>query len=288
MKEHGHCRLSACLDSARVLDSFRMKTSFFPVYTRRCGFTLIELLVVIAILGTLAGITLSVVFMAKSKGNNTVARQTCTQIATAAERFMSDNDQAAPFDYNAFPSDDERLHFPLAEGKDGGMLRVLLDAEGDVDSRINRRRETYLKVNEVDSPTNGVYYQDDEPGYYDPWGTPYYVIYTENKDVNVDPFAENGRPLNDKFLVYSLGEDQDGIAPIPLSNDDSSASSSKKSKKDAKKSAKDKKADKDKKKGGKDKKKGKDDKKKQREEAAAALEDIQEAIEDNVYSWKES
>ena len=265
-----------------------MKASFLPPSLSRRGFTLNELLVVIAILATLSTISLVVVLGAKDRGNNAAAREVCAQIATAAEDFMNDT-QAPPLDFSTFPRNAERLHFKLAEDQDGRMLRILLNDEGDVDDKFNTRNTLYLKVNAVDDPASGVYYDDnDDPGYYDPWGSPYYVIYTDETDIskNTDPFVEKGRPIrNTHFLVYSLGKDQEGIAPIELSNGENSDqldTGKGKGKKGAR-NKDDKKDDK-----GKKGRKSAEERQREAEEAAERLLEMRDAIEDNIYSWKES
>lgn len=239
----------------------------------RKGFTLIELLIVIAILASLGGIGYGVYFSMFDRGKASAAKQVCVQLSTASETFFQDH-AIPPFDLNKFDSQEEQLHFATDGQADGGMITVLLgeeeeDAEG---RRLNPTRQQYITGNIQEQAADGLYQtQDGTMAYYDPWGSPYYVIYSESDRGAVDPFIEKSRPLRGKhFLVYSLGPDQDGLAPISQEVQDAKKEAKKQERKERKKS----------------KKMTKKEKEAAKEQARIAAEDEKAAYEDNVFSWK--
>lgn len=239
----------------------------------RKGFTLIELLIVIAILASLGGIGYGVYFGMFDKGKASAAKQVCVQLSTASETFFQDH-AIPPFDLNKFDSQEEQLHFATNGEEDGGMISVLLgeeeeDSEG---RRLNPTKQQYITGDVQEQPADGLYQtQEGTMAYYDPWGTPYYVIYCEDDRGAVDPFVEKGRALRGKhFLVYSLGPDQDGLAPISQEVKDAKKEAKKQERKERKKN----------------KKMTKKEKEAAKEEARIASEDEKAAFEDNVFSWK--
>lgn len=249
----------------------------------RKGFTLIELLIVIAILASLGGVGYGVYFSMFDKGKASAAKQVCVQLATASETFFQDY-MIPPFDLTQFNSDEEQLHFATDGAEDGGIVNVLMGEENEdeaPDGRlINPRKQQYITGNIQDTPADGLYQdQDGKLAYYDPWGSPYYIIYNESDRGAIDPFVEKSRPLRGKhFLVYSLGPDQEGIAPIAQEVKEAKKASAKEAKKAAREAKKA------------EKKMTKKEKAAAREAAKEAAriasEDEKATYEDNVFSWK--
>lgn len=239
----------------------------------RKGFTLIELLIVIAILASLGAIGYGVYFSMFDKGKASAAKQVCVQLATASETFFQDQ-AIPPFDLNKFDSREEQLHFATNGKADGGMITVLLgQEEGDSEGRrLNPTNQQYITGDVQEQAADGLYQtQDGTMAYYDPWGSPYYIIYCESDSGAVDPFIEKGRPLRGKhFLVYSLGPDQDGLAPISQEVKDAKKEAKKQERKERKRN----------------KKMTKKEKAAAKEAARIAAEDEKAAYEDNIFSWK--
>ena len=240
-----------------------MKTRF-PHRSAK-GFTLIELLVVIAILATVAGIAFPVYMSVQENARKTAAKKGCTDIVEACTRYAQDFNGMMPYDTRAAqPDEQDQIYLTTFDNKDASLVAILTNREQDGSDRINTTRETYLKSDEQPGKQNGLYVKDDEIGYYDPWGKPYYVTINESDEGAYDPFDLTVRVRGKKCLVYSLGPNAEGLADVH--NDQPTA---KKGKKSSSKKAK------------KGKKKGKKGGK-----GAAEDDDLLEALEDNIYSWK--
>ena len=255
-KIHGTAEETACAGAAGVLGYARMKTRFIPRSAK--GFTLIELLVVIAILATIAGIAFPVYMSVQENAKKTAAKKGCTDLVEACTRYSQDYNGMMPYDTRATqPDNNDQIYLVTENDKDARMIAILTNREGDDADRINTTRDTYLRADEQPSKLNGLYAKDDEIGYYDAWGKPYYVTINETDEGAFDPFDEKTRVRGKKCLVYSLGPNMEGIAPAHNTQP--------KAKKSSKKGGK---------KGGKKNKKNTVD------------EEYLEQIEDNIYSWK--
>lgn len=216
----------------------------------RKGFTLIELLVVIAILATLAGISVPVYLSIQENAKKTAAKKGCTDIVEACTRYSQDQNGMMPCDINTVKPDNQDQVYLITENeKDAKLIAVLTNRESDDGDRLNTSRDTYLRADEQQSQSNGLYVKGDDIGYYDPWGKPYYVTINESDEGAYDPFDTSNRIRGKKVLVYSTGTDTEGVAPVH------NGKPSRKAKKGGKKNSK----------------------------LGAELE---EQMEDNVYSWK--
>lgn len=187
-----------------------MKT---PSHLRK-GFTLIELIVVIAILVTLASIAIPGVMGALNTANNTAARKVCIDITQAATRFAQDNNSSLPYYADDAKADhDDQIFLTTEAGKDANMIAILTNREEDDDNRMNTTHDTYLKADEQEQRLNGLYVDpaDGSLNYYDPWGSPYYVVLCEEEKGCIDPFTTK-RLRGKQCLVYSLGADKAGAA----------------------------------------------------------------------------
>ena len=228
-----------------------MKITLSPRSSK--GFTLIELIIVIAILATLAGIAYPTYMSIQENAGRTAAKKVCTDIVSAVESFKQDNNGMLPYNADMVePDDDDQMYLTTTAGEDADLIKVLTNREDDdAERRLNSTRDIYLRSDEQEQPREGLYVNaTGEISFYDPWGSPYYVVLCEEDAGAKDPFSTR-RYRGKNCLVYSTGPDQEGVAST-------AASSTKK------------------------KPKGK-----QAQAAAdAAAEMLEEALEDNVYSWK--
>ena len=214
------------------------------------GFTLIELIIVIAILATLAGIAYPTYMSIQENAGRTAAKKVCTDIVSAVESFKQDNNGMLPYNTDMVePDDDDQMYLTTTAGEDADLIKVLTNREDDdAERRLNSTRDIYLRSDEQDQPREGLYVNaTGEISFYDPWGSPYYIVLCEEDSGAKDPFTTR-RYRGKNCLVYSTGPDQEGVAST-------AATSTKKPK-------------------------GK------QAQAAAAAEMLEEALEDNVYSWK--
>lgn len=236
-----------------------MKTCFSTRSTK--GFTLIELLVVIVILATLGGIAYPVYMSIQENARKTAAKKGCTDIVEACTRYSQDFNGMMPYDPKAVqPDEQDQIYLMSSDNKDASMIAILTNREADNSDRINTTHETYLRSDEQPSKQNGLYVKDDEIGYYDPWGNPFYITVNESEDGAYDPFDLTVRVRGKKCLVYSLGTNGEGLADPHNAQPGAKKRGGKA--------------------GNKKPKKGKKNKK------SAADEDRLEALEDNIYSWK--
>ena len=141
------------------------------------------------------------------------------------------------------------------------MIKILTNREGeDVERRLNSTRSIYLKADEQEQPSDGLFVDSmGDVHFYDAWGKPFHIILCEEDEGAIDPFTSR-RYRGKNCLVYGTGPDGEGVAVTET------AAPKSKSKKGKKMSKKEKKA--------------------AAEAAAAAAELMEEALEDNVYSWK--
>lgn len=236
-----------------------MKTCFSTRSSK--GFTLIELLVVIAILATLGGIAFPVYMNVQENARKTAAKKGCTDIVEACTRYSQDFNGMMPYDPKAVqPDAQDQIYLISNDNKDASLVAILTNREADTSDRINTTKDTYLKSDEQPSKQNGLYVKDDEIGYYDPWGNPYYITINESDEGAYDPFDLTSRVRGKKCLVYSLGPNGEGLADAHNTLPRAKKGGSKASNKNGKKPKKGKKGNVD--------------------------EDRLEAIGDNIYSWK--
>ena len=216
------------------------------------GFTLIELIIVIAILATLAGIAYPTYMSIQENAGRTAAKKVCTDIVSAVESFKQDNNGMLPYNTDMVePDDDDQMYLTTTAGEDADLIKVLTNREDDdAERRLNSTRDIYLRSDEQDQPREGLYVNaTGEISFYDPWGSPYYIVLCEEDSGAKDPFTTR-RYRGKNCLVYSTGPDQEGVAST-------AATSTQKPKGKQAQAA-----------------------------AAAAAEMLEEALEDNVYSWK--
>lgn len=233
-----------------------MKTPFSPCSHK--GFTLIELIIVIAILATLASIAFPAYNSIRENAKGTAARKVCVDIADAVGRFKQDYNGMLPYDNKAVePDAKDQMYLMTKAGEDARMIEILTNREpDDSDTLINTNRDTYLRSDEQEKPMDGLFIDSsDGINFYDPWGTPYYIVLCEEDKGCIDPFKPEKRYRGKNCLVYSLGSDKLGAG-------NTTAASDKKKPKKHKKGSK------------------------PTEAEVTADEEAQEAIEDNVYSWK--
>lgn len=180
----------------------------------RKGFTLIELIVVIAILATLASIAFPAYMSVQDSARATAARKVCTDIVSGVTNFSQDNNGMLPYDAKAVePNRDDQIFLTTTAGNDAKLIAILTNREEDDDDRINSTRDTYLKADEQEQPTDGLFVDaSDGVNYYDPWGQPYYVVLCEEEKGCADPFNPKKRFRGKHCIVYSTGPDQAGAA----------------------------------------------------------------------------
>lgn len=229
----------------------------FSASPQNKGFTLIELIVVIAILATLMGIAYPAIVGMMESGRITAAHTTCNQIVSGVASFKQDHNGILPYNPNmAKPNKDDQIYLYTEASHDAGLVSILTGEEEE-DERMNLNKEAYLNPTKVEEPRDGLYGSSARDlSLYDPWGKPYYIVLCESDDGAKDPFT-NQRYRRVYSMVYSLGPDSEGIAPVHLS-------------KAARKAG------------------NKNNKKQSKADAAQAAESAQEAILDNIYSWKKS
>lgn len=235
-----------------------MKISF-PT-TKHRGFTLIELIVVIAILAVLASIAVPTLMKVQDDARRTSSRKACTDVVEGVTRFATDNNNMLPYDPEEASADKKgQIYLVTDAGKDASLLAILTARD---DHRFNTTGDVYLRADLQEEARDGLYERNGRLGLYDPWGSPYYIVMSEEESGAIDPFTR--KELRGKnCLVYGLGPDKEGEATV--STKKVKHPRNEKNKKDEK--------------GGREAK---------RAAAAAAAEAAAEAVEDNVYSWKKS
>ncbi len=188
-----------------------MKTTFRHSCNK--GFTLIELLIVIAILGTLAGIAYPTYMSVQEGARKSAAKKVCTDIVEGCTRFSQDNNGLLPYNPDDAEADsNDQIFLTSKGGKDAGLITILTNRE-EGDDRINATRDTYLRSDEQERPTDGLYVDDSGlVSFYDPWSQPYYIILCEEDQGCIDPFVRKKRLRGKKCLVYSTGPNQVGMA----------------------------------------------------------------------------
>ncbi len=188
-----------------------MKISLSPRSSK--GFTLIELIIVIAILATLAGIAYPTYMSIQAGASSTAAKKVCTDIVSAVESFKQDNNGMLPYDSEqAEPNDKDQIFLTSKAGEDANMIKILTNREDDEDRRLNSTRDIYLRSDEQEAPRDGLFVDaSDGVSFYDPWGSPYYIVLCEEDEGCIDPFGKR-RYRGKNCLVYSTGPDQTGAA----------------------------------------------------------------------------
>lgn len=237
-----------------------MKLSLSPRSAK--GFTLIELIIVIAILATLSSIAYPTYMSIQTNAARTAAKKSCTDIVSAVESFKQDNNGMLPYNTElAVPDDKDQMYLSTTAGQDADMIKILTNREGDdVERRLNSTRSIYLKADEQEQPSEGLFVDSmGDIHFYDAWGKPFHIVLCEEDEGAIDPFTTR-RYRGKNCLVYSTGPDGEGMAVIEPADTE--------------------------KKSGKGKKMSKKEKQAAAEAAAAAAELMEEALEDNVYSWK--
>ncbi len=239
-------------------------TTLSPV---KRGFTLIELIVVIAILAVLASVSYPVIMSMTDNAKISAASKQGLDIIQAVSNFKSDYNGSLPLQMDEEMLDsNNQVKLVTEPGKDGTLLRVLTAREEEDDYMINTNREVYLRSDLQEQKRDGLYEDEEgELGLYDAWGSPYYILLSDEREGCIDPFTD--KPTRKSCIVFSLGPDAEGV---PASfNENASTQRVKKSKR--RMSAKERRAA-----------------AKAAKAAAEEDEELAEQILDNIYSWKKT
>ncbi len=247
----------SCQNSPRYASIVgEMKASLTSL--RRRGFTLIELLVVLAIIAGLAAIAYPLVMSMLEKGNAQSASKAAADIVQGVERFKSDYEGKLPVKGDIEMDDDDQFILVTEPGQDGGLITILTRNESEDDDEIvSTNQDEFIKATPQEKKGDGLFKSEDGYGFYDPWGSPYYVIISDRDGGAIDPFT--GKETRKACLVYSLGPDRAGIAKSMQDKPRRSSSRGDKQSKKAKAAA-----------------------------AKEADEEYKDSLIDNIYTWKKT
>jgi len=177
------------------------------------AFTLIELITVIAIILILMGLLFPAINSIRESARKAQAKNDISNIVTAVKAYYTEYGKypqadpapttAADFTYGGTTVDNSHLFNVLRATGTQGM-----------DQALNPRTVVFIEVPTAKDPSNpkaGLGYNDGK--YYDPWGTPYFIMIDFDYDNQLtNPYSSNAGwgKINTGVLAWSLGKDKSG------------------------------------------------------------------------------